>query len=123
MPGASPVAIENLRPISSGAMLWRRNGRLSLTVIAKATLTLAVDGLATLAKPIDIWNESRPLAGGRALFADSDLVPYKPRADVIYAGSAWAPRPVQALHARLGVLAANGSVEKAIQVVGDRASE
>src|SRR5690242_14782138 len=104
-------------------MLWRRSGRLSLTVIAKATLAIVADGAATLAKPVDLCREPKLLSGSRALFAESDVVPYKPRAEVVYSGSAWAPRPVQALHARLGVFAQNASIEKAVQVVGDRASE
>jgi hypothetical protein len=54
----------------------------------------------------------------RSLYAPSELVPYKPRADVILVGSAYAPdaQPVDALVARLTL----GELDKAIGVIGDR---
>ncbi len=101
-------------------MAWRRAGRLSLTIVAKATFQLVADGFATFAKPVEILQQPKPIASSRAIFADTDLVPYKPRADVIYVGNAWAPRPVQALHVRIGVYRGQPLLEKSLQCVGER---
>lgn len=120
MTTAWPVSIESLRPVSTGAMLWRRAERVSLTIILKATLKLVPDGVATLMQPGEIFRAEKLLGSGPSLYADTDVVPYKPRVDVLYVGNAWAPRPVQALRARLGVIGTSGTLEKTIQVVGER---
>ncbi|HMY20584.1 MAG TPA: DUF2169 domain-containing protein, partial [Polyangium sp.] len=54
----------------------------------------------------------------RSLYAPSDLVPVKPRADVLLVGHAFAPggRPVRSLVARFVV----GDVDKRIEVWCDR---
>lgn len=104
----------------SGAMLWRRADRVSLTIIAKATLKLVPDGVATLAPPTELFRQEKLFPQGPCLYADTDVVPYKPKVDVLYVGNAWAPRPVQALRARLGVIGTTGRLEKTVQVVGDR---
>lgn len=118
----SPVAIESLRPVSSGALVWRRSGRLSLTIVVKATLALVNEGVARLGAPIEIFHAERSRAAGSSILAESDMVPYKPRVDVTYVGFAWAPRPVQAITARLGVHGETEVLERALQVVGERHS-
>lgn len=101
-------------------MLWRRGDRVSLTIIAKARLLLVPDGVASLAPPTELYRQEKLLPQGPCLYADTDVVPYKPKVDVLYIGNAWAPRPVQALRARLGVIGSAGRLEKTVQVVGDR---
>ncbi len=118
----SPVAIENLRPVSSGALVWRRSGRLSLTIVVKATLALVNEGTARLGPPADLCQGERALRAGASILADSDMVPYKPRVDVTFVGFAWAPRPVQGLRARVAVYGEGEVMEKGLQVVGERSS-
>lgn len=101
-------------------MLWRRGDRVSLTIVVKATLKLVPDGVSTLAPPVELFRQEKLHGQGPAIYADTDVVPYKPRVDVLYVGNAWAPRPVQALRARLGVLGTASTLEKTVQVVGDR---
>src|SRR5262249_31662236 len=62
----------------------------------------------------DIYDEDDP---GRCLRYGSDLVPFKPRADVLVVGNAHAPRgtPVTSLPVRVGV----GELSKTIDVVGN----
>jgi hypothetical protein len=52
------------------------------------------------------------------LRVESDLVPFKPRADIVLVGSAYAPRgqPTQALDVEIQV----GQTRRAIRVIGDR---
>lgn len=118
----SPVAIECLRPVSSGALVWRRGGRLSLTIVVKATLALVNEGAARLGSPAELLHAERAPRPGASILADGDLVPYKPRVDVTYVGFAWAPRPVQAITARLAVHGDGEVLERALQVVGERPS-
>jgi hypothetical protein len=116
------VRTARLCPFAAEPLLWRNHdGAWTLTVCARGTFTLAQGREATLAKdqePIvaDRHHDGDPRA---SLWAASEIVPYKPRVDVVLIGSAFAPggAPVDALVARLHV----GTVDKAVGVVGDRA--
>jgi len=110
-----------LCPFSAGTVLWQaQSGAWTLSVCVRGTFSLVQGREAVLADP------QEPVGGDRHLGDDprasvhvpSDLIPYKPRADVILVGSAFAPhqQPVEALVARLSV----GSLDKAIGVIGDR---
>jgi hypothetical protein len=88
-------------------LLWQpRSGAFCLTVVCKATFLLEPSRarLAPTQEPV----------------RDADLVPSKPRADVVLVGHAFAPsgEPVRALTARLVA----GPLDKAIEVVCDRSS-
>ena len=110
-----------LCPFSAGTVLWQaQSGAWTLSVCVRGTFSLVHGREAVLADP------QEPVAGDRHLGDDprasvhvpSDLVPYKPRVDVVLVGSAFAPdrEPVEALVARVSL----GSLDKAIGVIGDR---
>lgn len=110
-------------PFVVGSLVWQtQRGAAVLTVVCKATFELRPDE-SPLAKEQDSineednhWNDDR----SRSLYAPSDLVPFKPRAEVLLVGSAFAPRkePVHSLVARLFV----GDVDKSIEVFGERSA-
>lgn len=103
-----------------GSMVWRSGAAHWLTVVCKATFSLALieSPLARVQEPIneddDYWDDDET----RSLRAPSDLVPYKARADVLLVGSAFAPNrtPVRSVISRLSV----GEVDKCIEVFCDR---
>ena len=110
-----------LCPFSAGTVLWQaQSGAWTLSVCVRGTFSLVHGREAVLADP------QEPVAGNRhlgddpraSLHAPSNLVPYKPRVDVVLVGSAFAPHqePVEALVARVSL----GSLDKAIGVIGDR---
>jgi hypothetical protein len=110
-----------LCPFAAGTALWQaQSGAWTLTVCVRGTFSLVHGREAVLA------DVQEPVAGDRyvaddprrSLYTPSDLVPYKPRVDVVLVGSAFAPDhdPVEALVARLSV----GTLDKSIGVIGDR---
>jgi hypothetical protein len=107
----------SISPFRAGSVLWRpRPDRWTLTVVSKATYTLA-QGESALAAEQEGVNERDAFWDDdprRSLFAPSDLAPFKPRADVILVGHAYAPRSelVRSLVTRLMV----GEMEKAVEV-------
>ncbi|WP_437336475.1 DUF2169 domain-containing protein [Sorangium sp. So ce394] len=111
-----------LGPLCTASLLWRRSrGDWAQTVICKATFSLLPD-VSPLAGEQERPNDNDKHWDGdpaRSLHSPSDLVPFKPRADVLLVGSAFAPRkePVHALVARLAI----GSVDKSIEIYCDRA--
>jgi hypothetical protein len=111
----------SLCPFSVGTLFWQdQKGSFTLSVCAKGTFLLLNDREAALSELQEPISEARfvdddPLA---SLYAPADLVPFKPRADIVVVGHAYAPeeRPVDALVARFSV----GGLSKTIGVVGDR---
>ena len=115
------MQVVSLCPLRTGSMLWQvKRGSWALTVVCKATFTLlpGESRLASEKEPTneedEYWNDDP----ARSLHAPSDLVPFKPRADVLLVGSAFAPRaePVRSLAVHLVV----ADVDKALEVVCDR---
>jgi hypothetical protein len=110
-----------LCPFASGTLLWQtQGGGYTLTVCVRGTFSLLQGREAALAdaqEPVggDRWFDDDPRA---SLYAPSDLVPFKPRADVVLVGSAYAPlgAPVEALVARVKL----GALDKSIGIIGDR---
>lgn len=105
----------------AGTVVWQaQTGAWTLTVCVKGTFKLAQG------REMDLSDAQEPVGGDRhagddpraSLYAPSDLVPYKPRTDVLLVGSAFAPglRPVEALVARVSL----GELDKALGVIGDR---
>jgi hypothetical protein len=113
--------VVSLSPAEVGSLLWRpHEGAVALTVVCKATFELAM-GETRLCKVQDLpseedshWNDDP----ARSLQAASDFAPFKPRADVMLVGDAFAPggQPARAVVARLVV----GAVDKSIEVTRDR---
>ena len=101
-------------------LLWQRGGGWVFTFVCKAVFDLK-PGEAALAEDPDEPSD-RDVPGAppfsRSLAAIDDLVPLKPRNDVIATGHAHAPAgpAVRSLRARLAI----GAVDKAIDIVADR---
>jgi hypothetical protein len=108
-------------PFTAGTVLWQsQSGTWTLSVCVRGTFSLVHGREAVLAdaqEPVaaDRYVDDAPRRG---LYAPSDLVPYKPRVDVMLVGSAFAPhqQPVEALVARLSL----GDLDKSLGVIGDR---
>ena len=115
------MEVVSVSPFRAGSVLWRsRPDRFTLTVICKATYALA-PGEATLAtEQEDVndrdnhWDDD----AHRSVYQPGDLAPFKPRADVMLVGHAFAPRNelARSLVARLVV----GEIDKAIEVTSPR---
>src|SRR3984885_12368475 len=115
------MRVISVSPLRAGSVTWQpRRGVFALTVVSKATFGL-VPGEAVFAEDQEFaneednhWNDDP----ARSLYAPSDIVPGKRRADVILVGHAFAPggEPVRSLRARLDV----GTLGKGIDVFGER---
>jgi hypothetical protein len=112
------VVLSRLR---AGRLTWQTaRGQWSQTVVCKVTYRLQAGGCSTAHELEDIndsdnhWNDDTACS----LYLPSDLVPYKPRVDVLLVGNAFAPggTPVRSLVARVVV----GSMDKSLEVNGDR---
>lgn len=108
-------------PLPVASVLWQpRAGKWALTFVCKATYELAPTESALAREqeaPYEYdnyWNDDTT----RSLYAASDLVPFKARADVILVGHAFAPRrePTRAIVALLMV----GAMSKAVECSCDR---
>jgi hypothetical protein len=113
--------VVSLCPLRTASLIWRRaRGEWVQTVVCKATFSLA-PGEATLAQEQEDpseddnhWDDD----AARSLYVSSDLVPWKPKVDILLVGKAFAPRkePVESLVARLLV----AGIDKKIEVYCDR---
>lgn len=114
--------VVSLSPLRVASIAWQpRRGSWVLTVVCKATYKL-LPGRSRLSESQEYpndddnhWNDDPD----RSLYSPSDLCPFKQRADVMLVGHAFAPyaEPARSLYARLAV----GTVDKSIEVFGDRA--
>jgi hypothetical protein len=118
------VHLALLCPFTAGTSVWQApDGAWTLTACVRGTFSLVHGREAVLAdaqEPVvgDRYHESGGGPRGASLYAASELVPYKPRADVVLVGSAFAPEqtPVEALIARVSV----EELDKSVGVIGDR---
>ncbi len=115
------MEVISLSALPVGSLVWQSSpGRFALTVVCKATYTLA-PGVSPLADEQEAINEQDNHWDDdprRSVDAPGDLAPFKPRGDVLLVGHAYAPRkePVLSLQARLLV----GAVDKTIEVFCQR---
>jgi hypothetical protein len=111
------MEVISISPFRTGSVLWRpRPDRWTLTVVCKGTYALGPgeSGLASEQEEVlthDRYWEDDPR---RSVYAPSDLAPFKPRADVMLVGNAFAPgsEVARSLVVRLIV----GEMEKAVEV-------
>src|SRR5262245_17830445 len=117
------LQVTNRTPFQTATLFWQDDqGQAKLTVIVKATFTIATpaavapEQLAIFAK--DVPHDGSPETSVRF---ELDLVPHKPRTDVVLVGRAHAPqhRPVTQLIVGLRV----GNLRHAVAVFGDRTWE
>lgn len=111
----------SLCPLPAAPLVWELlPSRWVLTVVCKATFRLepGVLSLADEQEPIETQERHWDDDPARSLYTPSDMVPFKPRAEVLLVGSAFAKsgQPVRSLVARLSV----GKVDKSIEVVSPR---
>jgi hypothetical protein len=114
--------VVSLGPLCAASLLWRSTrGSWAQTIVCKATFNLLPDEspLARDQEPLNENDNHWDDDPARSLYAPSDLVPCKPRADVLLVGKAFAPRsePARSVVARIVV----GAVDKAVEVHCDRA--
>src|ERR1700761_2212545 len=113
------MKLVSLCPLRAASLIWQpRRGSYALTVVVKATYDL-MPVESPLAREQEYPNEDDNHwkdDEARSLYSPSALVPFKPRADVMLVGHAFAPRQeaVRSLTVRLIV----GDVNKAIEVFG-----
>jgi hypothetical protein len=109
------VEIFSACPFAVSMLPWEpAPGRHSVSVCVKATFVLA-PGAATIAPLQEAVGADRSEGG---LAGAGDLVPFKPRAEVLLVGHAYAPggAPIDALIARARV----GPFRKSLSITGDR---
>ena len=109
-------------PITCGSVVYRHRGQLRVTAVVKARFRLVHDGPATVASPEEIRAEEEHHGGDPAgsLRSASDLVPHRPRADVVFVGHAHAGAgAAPASSARLAVFRERALIDKTIHVYGD----
>lgn len=117
-----PIAIISTQDVASGSRLWSAAGRTRATVILKATFYLVKGGPMQLVPPSPILLGDHHYEGSfeRSVYAASDLTPYLPRAEVTFAGHAYAPKPSPSLSTRLAVVGSRPLVDKTVHVYGER---
>lgn len=121
------VGVTNVGATSAATMAWRSGGQLRVTVIVKSLFAFAPNDAMTQAPPEDILDADASTGDGpgSSIRAASDRYPFRPRADVVFCGHAYAPggNPVKRLSARIAIAHGNEkSLDKVIDVVGDRSS-
>jgi hypothetical protein len=107
--GFWPVAIQPLGPVACGTTLWRRAGRLHVTIVVKATLRLEPDREMGLLAPEPVRQ------------ADGDLDPYLARADVLLTHAyayANGPTPTPTVAVRLALIRGTPLIDKRLLVYG-----
>ncbi|HVK67610.1 MAG TPA: DUF2169 domain-containing protein, partial [Polyangium sp.] len=113
--------VESTCPLRVAARVWTSaHGAPLLTVACKATYVL-LPGTSQLAPEQEALNEDDNYWDddpARSLYAPSELAPYKPCADIVLVGYAFAPGrvPTTSFHVRMIV----GDVDKSIEVASDR---
>jgi hypothetical protein len=111
----TPFEVEAL-PFSNGP-----NGKPVLTVIVKGTFDIRPNEVVEVAAeqiPIAFGDELYDEKQGGSVKFESDVAPFKPRADIVLVGRAHVPRGGSAL--ALDVSLRVGQVKKTIRVFGDR---
>jgi hypothetical protein len=111
----TPFEVEAM-PFSNGP-----DGKPVLTVIVKGTFDIRPNEVAEVAAeqiPIAFGDEFYDEKQGGSVKFESDIAPFKPRADIVLVGRAHVPKGGSAL--ALDVSLRVGQVKKSIRVFGDR---
>lgn len=115
------MKIENPTPLEAMALpLVGRGDRATLTVIVKGTFTFASDKVELAADqiPIALGDKFYDEEEGGGIRYETDLVPYKPKADIVLSATAYAPDNTPA--DKVDVAVKVGSVKKQLKVFGRR---
>ncbi|MFC1712440.1 DUF2169 domain-containing protein [Candidatus Poribacteria bacterium] len=92
-----------------------------LVIIVKGTFDIRPDDIASVSSeqmPVAFGDEVYDEKEGGSVKFESDIVPFKPRGDIVLVGRAYAPggAPAESVDVSLRL----GNVSKAIRVIGDR---
>jgi hypothetical protein len=115
------MRIENPTPLEAMALpMINRGDRTTLTVIVKGTFSFAAQKtqLADNQIPIALGDQLYDKQNGGGIRYETDLVPFKPKTDVVLSGIAYAPEnhPVDKVDVALKL----GPVKKYLRVYGKR---
>jgi uncharacterized protein YjbI with pentapeptide repeats len=106
-PALAPDAVQALPGVAGAAVAWRFQGRIRVTVIAKATFDFASDEPMRRRTPQEIVHAEVHYGNnpGRSLRLSSDLSPFLPHAEVMFTGHAYPPagEAVRLLPVRLAI--------------------
>jgi hypothetical protein len=86
-----PIPATAQDSLRAATVTWRSQGRLHVTVVAKATFKLVAESRMTLVEPDPIVNREMPEPFGKGLAAGGDLAPYLGQAEVVLTGCAQVP--------------------------------
>ncbi len=120
--GDWPIPIIATQDVACGAKLWSTAGKLRATVVVKATFYLVRGGPMRLVNPAPILlgDQHHEQSVDRSVVAPSDCALYLPRAEVLFAGHAYAPTPSPFVPIRLAVVGSRPLVDKTLHVYGER---
>lgn len=116
------MEIENSTPFMVEAIPFRNpEGKPILSIIVKGTFSIPSKGIAEISYrqiPIFFGDEFFDSQKGGSVKFEADIVPFKPKADIVLVGKAYAlgGRPVPFVDVTLQV----GNLKKMIRVFGDR---
>jgi hypothetical protein len=118
------MEVISLCPLPVAGVLWKTEQRgWSLTVVCKATFELGPGELKLRKVQLPLARAERHYEDepGHSVHVPADLVPFKPRVDVLVVGHAHAPggKPTDTLTARMVI----AEVDKSIRVIGNRTRE
>lgn len=125
----SLVPVTPVGPVACGSRLWRHDGNLHLTLIAKASFKLMPNAtMRLLPRPAPIVVKDRQFRDNpsRSVIAASDMDLMRHRCDVVYLGSVYTKgnQPVGVRNVRLALHRGRQSlVDKTLHIVGDRRRE
>lgn len=120
-PSEGLLVPHNKTPFPVSTLLWEDDrGRPQLTILVKMTLHMGLNKATLSDEQLPVFPADEPYSDqpNSSLRFESDLVPFKPRADIVLVGQAHAPqhRPSAQLDVRLRV----GEKQQRIRVFGNR---
>ncbi len=115
-----PVRVASLGPVAMGSTLWRSEGQLYVTAIAKATFAFTLDDVATCIAPLPIRRADECARGVPSLAGASETAPRMTEIDVVLVGHAFAPPGSTKSTIRLVVMAGEALIDKSLLVYGKR---
>lgn len=118
-----PLRLAPVGPLSMGASLWRLEGQLMATIVAKVTASFAIDGVMSVVEPEPVRVEDEHDGGHpmRSLVGARELAPQLYKVDVLMVGHAYPQQGAAQTRARLAMEHGGAWViNKMVTVYGDR---
>lgn len=118
-----PLRLAPVGPLTMGASLWRLEGQLMATVVAKVTASFAIDGVMGVVDPVPVRVEDEHDGGHpmRSLVGARELAPQLYKVDVLMVGHAYPQKGAAQTRVRLAMEHSGAWViNKMVTVYGDR---